>query len=57
MFQALGEELGMHQLSDPHDNTVDTLSFPHFKSRELKHREIKELVLGASGSWAPRATF
>ena len=56
MFQALGEELGTHQLFDPHDNTMDPLLFPHFKSRELKHREIKELVLGAPGSWVPRAT-
>ena len=29
--------------------------FPHFVSEELKHREIKELVLGALGSGTPKA--
>lgn len=42
--RALGEGLGTHERFDPQDNSMQTLLFPQFKSKELKHREVKELT-------------
>lgn len=33
---------------------MEILLFPHFKTKELKHRETEEPALGLLGVWAPK---